>query len=210
MCVRTYVHMSLYWKFTPNPIVRLPGVLDGCHLEWAYVVFYILYTLCSMNTPKHDLDCLFCDFSQCSRPFPQFFAFLHIKIRGLMSELLKEIGFSIFSEEKTSLFEQRYLQKRGEGRIAESWLQVVCCNRQTRCVDASKTGPTNLAGGKPKSALAKSMKMYPEIVTCCWATMRLRPRFLVACTRLYTSLCRSVGRSISPSEITLLFRVFRA
>ena len=31
-------------------------------------------------------------------------------------------------------------------------------------------------------------------------------KFLVACMRLYTSLCRSVG----PSEITSLFQVFRA
>ena len=43
---------------------------------------------------------------------------------------------------------------------------------------------------------------------------RRRQKFLVACTRLYTSLCRSVGplvrRSVRRSEITSLFSAFRA
>ena len=34
--------------------------------------------------------------------------------------------------------------------------------------------------------------------------------FLVACTRLYTSLCRSVGPSVGPSVITSRFWAFRA
>merc|ERR1712087_858143 len=34
--------------------------------------------------------------------------------------------------------------------------------------------------------------------------------FLVACTQLYTSLYWSVGLSVGPSEITLLFLAFRA
>ena len=94
-------------------------------------------------------------------------------------------------KDKRKILESTWFYRIFNGRIVKEPGQAFCC---LVCGIEICNASNNLAG-----------------ILFSFGTGTKIDRFLVAYTRLYTSLCRSVGRSeITLSEITSLFWTFRA